>query len=63
MGRIKYMSHQTSSSLSTDVPKLLFKFSVLNNLGLTIFKAATDEDVCRKNTCSKYPTYRAQLTN
>jgi len=55
------MSHQTSSSLSTDVPKLLFKFSVFNNLGLTIFKAETDEDVSRKNTCSRYPTYRAQL--
>lgn len=57
------MSYQTSSSLSTDVPKLLFKVSVLllNNLGLTIFKAATDEHVCRKNTCSRYPTYSAQL--
>lgn len=44
-----------------DVQKLLFEFSVFNNLGLTIFKAVTDEHVCRKNTCSKYPTYKAQL--
>lgn len=52
------MSYQTSSSLSTEVPKLLFKFSVLlfDNLGLTIFKAETDEQVCLKNTCSRYPT-------
>jgi len=57
------MSYQTSSSLSIDVPKLLFKFSVLlfDNLGLTIFKAETDEQVCLKNTCSRYPTYSAQL--
>lgn len=44
-----------------DVSKLLFKFSVFNNFGLTIFKAETDEHVCLKNTCSKYPTYNAQL--
>lgn len=46
-----------------DVPKFLFKCSELNNLGLTTFKAATDEHVCRKNICSKYPTYKAQLQN
>lgn len=44
-----------------EVQKLLFKFSLFNNVGLTIFKAGMDEYVCRKNTCSKYPTYNAQL--
>jgi len=44
-------------------PKLLLKFSVFNNLGLIKFKAVTVELVRRKNTSSKYPTYKAQLSN